>query len=338
MEFKLKTFKHLSLEDREKLFVWREQGISFREIGRRLDRDHTSLSDEFKRNKTGLGKRSREYLIFRYIPCKAHLKAIKRGIKQRTKAPLKETLIWFFVREHLKEPFNWTPEEISGRLPKEYPGKSICTEAIYQYIYSKKAKKYKLWEYLVNKRKKRMKKGGRRVARASKIPNATSIEERPEVVSLRSRIGDWETDNIIGKQTDKTTLSVTVERLTRLTLLSLTRRSAESKTDSLIKRLANFPRVTLTTDNGAENTNHQELADRLGVAVFFCHSYASWEKGTVENTNGRIRRYIPKGKSLDQLTEEEVQILEYRLNSTPRKCLGFLTPYEKMNEVISGIT
>ena len=96
----MKKFKHLSLEEREKLFLWNSQGISFREIGRRLGRDHTSLSDELKRNKTGLGKRSREYLIFRYIPCKAHDKSIKRGIKQRTKAPLKETLIWLYVREH----------------------------------------------------------------------------------------------------------------------------------------------------------------------------------------------------------------------------------------------
>ena len=334
----MKKFKHLSLEEREKLFLWNYQGISFREIGRRLGRDHTSLSDELKRNKTGLGKRSREYLIFRYIPCKAHDKSLKRGIKQRTKAPLKETLIWLYVREHLRKPFNWTPEEISGRLPKTHPGKSICTEAIYQYIYSKQGKKYKLWKLLVNKRKKRMKKGGRRVARASKIPNAISIDLRPEIVASRSRVGDWETDNVIGKQTDKIVLSVTVERLTRLTVLSLTGRSAESKTDSLIKRLASFPRVTLTVDNGAENTNHREIAIRLGLSVFFCHAYHSWEKGTVENTNGRIRRSIPKGLSLDDLTEAQIKELEYRLNSTPRKCLGYLTPYEKMEQLISGLT
>ncbi len=180
-----------------------------------------------------------------------------------------------------------------------------------------------------------MKKGGRRVQRASKIPNAISIDLRPEIVSLRARVGDWETDNVIGKQTDKTALSVTVERLTRLTLLSLTSRSAESKTESLIERLSTFPRVTLTADNGAENTNHQEITKKLGVAVFFCHSYASWEKGTVENTNGRIRRHIPKGVSLDNLTEDQIKELEYRLNSTPRKCLGFLTPYEKMLEVLT---
>ena len=183
-----------------------------------------------------------------------------------------------------------------------------------------------------------MKKGGRKVARASKIPNATSIDLRPEIVSKRVRVGDWETDNVIGKQTDKTALSVTVERLTRLTVLSLTSKSAKSKTESLIKRLSVFPdtaRETLTTDNGAENTNHPEITNSLGLSVFFCHAYHSWEKGTVENTNGRIRRYIPKGVSIDNLTDSQIKEVEIRMNSTPRKCLGYLTPYEKMIEVLS---
>lgn len=331
-------YKHLSLEEREKLVAFKEAGLSLRDIAKRLGRSHSSFVRELKRNKTGLGKRSREYLIFNYVPCKAHLKALKRGVKQRTKAPLKEPLIWLFVRQHLRASDNWTPEEISGRLPRIHPGKSICTEAIYQYIYSKQAKKYKLWELLPNARKKRMKKGGRRVQRASKIPNATSIDLRPEIVNLRLRVGDWETDNVIGKQTDKIVLSVTVERLTRLTILSLTRKSAKSKTESLIRRLSVFPdtaRATLTADNGAENTNHQEITNQLGLSVFFCHAYHSWEKGTVENTNARIRRSIPKGISMDIFSEEYIKEVEMRLNSTPRKCLGYLTPYEKMSQVLS---
>lgn len=331
----MSSYKHLSLEEREKLVAFKEAGLSLRDIAKRLGRSHSSFVRELKRNKTGLGKRSNEYLIFRYIPCKAHQKALKRGFQQRAKAPLKETLIWLFVREHLRPPFSWTPEEISGRLPKIHPGKSICTEAIYQYIYSKLGKKYKLWKLLPNARKKRMKKGGRRVQRASKIPNAVSIDQRPKSIELRDEVGHWETDNVIGKQKDKTALSVTVERLTRLTLLSLTSKSADSKTESLIERLATFPRVTLTADNGAENTNHQEITSKLGLSMFFCHAYHSWEKGTVENTNGRIRRFIPKGLSLDDLTEDQIKELEYRLNSTPRKCLGYLTPYEKMMEVLS---
>lgn len=334
----MEGYKHLSLEEREKLYALKSQGVSLREIGRILGRSDATIGRELKRNKTGIGKRSNEYLIFRYVPCRAHVKAIKRGVKQRTKAPLKETLIWLYVREHLREPYNWTPEEISGRLKFDHPDKSICTEAIYQYIYSKQGKKYKLFKCLVNKRKKRMKKGGRSVQRASKIPNAISIDLRPELVSKRIRIGDWETDNVIGKITDKTALSVTVERVAKLTLLSLVNKSANSKTKALVKRLKEFPeeaRLTLTADNGSENTNHEEIATKLELAFYFCHSYRSWEKGTVENTNGRIRRYIPKGVSMDILTSQQIKALEYKLNSTPRKCLGYLTPYEKILEILS---
>lgn len=332
------NYKHLGLEDREQLYALKSQGISLREIGRVLGRSDTTIGRELKRNKTGIGKNSNEYLIFRYVPCRANEKALKRGVKQRTKAPLKETLIWLYVREHLRDPFNWSPEEISGRLSKIYPGKTICTETIYQYIYSKGARRYKLWKLLPYARKKRMKKGGRRVKRASKIPNATSIDLRPEIVYERTRIGDWETDNVIGKQTDKTVLSVTVERITKVTVLSLTNKSADSKTEALIGRLTKYPkkiRLTLTADNGAENTNHQEITKRTGMQVYFCHPYHSWEKGTVENTNGRIRRFIPKGISLDQMTQEKIEQLEYHLNSTPRKCLEYLTPYEKMLEVFA---
>lgn len=320
------------MEERERIALLKTQGFSLREIGKVLGRSHSTLSREL-RNKRKYGV---EYFGNEYLPCKAQELADKRERKQRTKAPLKKPLIFVFVRENLRS--GLTPEEISGRLPLIHPGESISTECIYSYIYGK-GKRYKLWRYLVNGRKKRMKKLGRRVRRGSKIPNATSIEQRPGIVSQRGRVGDWETDNVIGKQTDKLALSVTVERLTRFTKLSLVKRSASSKCQSLIKDLSGLPQratLTLTCDNGAENTNHQILKENLSLEVFFCHSYASWEKGTVENTNGRIRRYIPKGLSLDTLTKEYVKALEYKLNSTPRKCLGYLTPYERMNQLLSG--
>ncbi len=190
-------------------------------------------------------------------------------------------------------------------------------------------------------RKKRMKKLGRSVRRdaSGKIPGSISIDLRPEVVSLRSRVGDWETDNIIGKLTDKSALSVTVERVTKLTLITkLLDRLAVTKRDALIRRLGIFPkeiRLTLTTDNGSENSLHKQISEELELLMFFCHAYHSWEKGTVENTNGRIRRYIPKGISIDTFSEEYIREVERRLNSTPRKCLGYLTPYEKMSQVLS---
>ena len=333
------SHKHLNLEEREKFFAWYEQGVSLREIGRRLGRSHSTFGRELKRNKTGQGYCSNEYLTFKYIPCKAQAKAEKRGWRQRYKAPLKNPQTFLFVRKNLRA--GLTPDEIAGRLPLVHPGESISYETIYRYIYSKKMRKYKYWQYLTLGRKIRMKKNGRSVHRNSKIPGSISIDLRPEIVSLRSRAGDWETDNIIGQQTDKTALSVTVERVTRLTLLTrLSNRLAVTKRDALVRRLGIFPdriRLTLTADNGSENSLHQQISQQLQLLMFFCHAYHSWEKGTVENTNGRIRRFIPKGVSIDDLTDEQIKRVEIRLNSTPRKCLGYLTPYEKMDQVLSTL-
>lgn len=334
----MSEYKHLSLEEREKLFCLKEKGVSLREIGRILGRSDTTLGRELKRNRAGTGIKSTEYLTFRYIPCRAQEKAVKRGFVQRKKAPLKETLIWMYVREHLREPFNWTPEQISGRLRLDHPGKSISTETIYHYIYSEQGRKYQLWKYLSLRRRKRRVKGGRKIYRSGGIKDGISIDLRPQVVEKRLRVGDWETDNVVGKQTDKTALSVTVDRLTRFSILSKVGKSSEEKTQALTTRLNFFPKktlLTLTTDHGPENTQHERIRQQIGIQVFFCHSYHSWEKGTVENTNGRIRRYLPKGLSIDLLTDEKIQALEEKLNSTPRKCLGYLTPHEKMLEVLT---
>lgn len=326
----MKTFKQLTLEEREQLYLWRNQGIKWREIGRRLDRDHSGLIKEWQRN----------IRFVAYLPAKAQERAETKSREQRRKAPLKSMQIWLYVQEHLRKPYYWTPEEIAGRLSLEYPTLSIHHETIYRYIYSKEAKQYKLWELLPNARKKRMKKGGRGVQRASKIPNAISIDERPETVALRHDIGHWETDNVIGKISDDSALSVTVERVIHLTLINkLYDRTAETKAVMVSQRLNEFPKTcrrTVTTDNGSENTNHQEITKETGMAVFFCHAYHSWEKGTVENTNGRIRRFIPKGISMDTITDDQIKALEYQLNSTPRKCLQYLTPYEKMQQILKS--
>lgn len=276
-----------------------------------------------------------------YLPAKAQIRAQVKSREQRAKAPLKSMHIWTYVQEHLRKPYYWTPEEIAGRLSVDYPTLGVHHETIYRYIYSSKAKQYKLWQYLPQARKKRMKKGGRRVKRGTRIPGAISIDLRPEIVAERVRVGDFETDNVIGKQSDKTALSVTIERLTRLSMLNkLSGKSAQAKREAVTKRLLKFPkcvRLTLTQDNGPENTEHLLLTERLGLQVFFAHAYHAWEKGSNENMNGRIRRFLPKGISMDQISEKEIKGIEHWLNATPRKCLRYLTPYEKMQQVLKSV-
>lgn len=321
------TFKQLTLEEREQLYLWRNQGVSWREIGRRLNKDHGGLIKEWQRNSRFVA----------YLPAKAQIRGQVKAREQRAKAPLKSMHVWTYVQEHIRKPHCWTPEEIAGRLSVDYPAFSIHHETIYRYIYSSKAKQYKLWEYLPQARKKRMKKGGRRVKRGTRIPGAVSIDLRPEIVHKRVRVGDFETDNVIGKQSDKTALSVTVERLTRLSMLNkLSNRSALAKREAVTRRLRKFPkrfRLTLTQDNGPENTEHQLLAQEVKIDVFFAHAYHAWEKGSNENINGRIRRFIPKRTSMDNIPDSKIKEIEHWLNTTPRKCLGYLTPYEKMRQV-----
>lgn len=330
----VKTYTQLTLVERERLYALKEQGLSLRTIAKELGRSHTSLSRELRRNvKYGI-----EYFNNQYLPCKAEALARKRKVKQRKKASLKNPTIYLFVRKHLKED-GWSPETIAGRLPRVHPEEHITKETIYRYIYSRRyhprgngvEKQKPLSAYLPLSRKKRMKLNGRRVLRHGKIPFAVSIEKRPQSILKRKRIGHWETDNVVGKATDKTALSVTVERKILFTLITkLADRSAVTKKNALVSRLSKYPRKTLTTDNGKENTYHQQVAKDLGIAMYFCHAYASWEKGTVENTNGRIRRFIPKGVSIDTIDEETILALEEKLNHTPRKRLNFMTPCEKM--------
>ncbi len=328
----MKKYHHLTLLEREKLYAWKEKGLTIREIGKRLQRSHTTLLRELKRN-TKYGAT--------YTPCLAQEKTKKRLMVQRRKAALKDPLIFLYVREHLR--LKWSPEQIAGRLPLDCPGYSINDETIYRYIYAPYRRTHEhLQKYLTLQRPKRMKKYGRKVRRNHHIPGLVSIDSRPKEVNERIVVGHWETDNVLGKQGDDTVISTTVERVTKMTVLAkLENKTAFTKTDHLIKSFRTLPqkvRKTLTVDNGLENCGHQTITRRLKMPVYFCHAYHAWEKGTVENMNGRIRRYIPKGVSIDPIPVKTIQAIEGTLNNTPRKCLRFKTPYEKMDEELQKET
>jgi len=330
----LKEYKHLSIEEREKFFLWYKQGVSFREIGRRLKRSHTTFRRELNRNARGIKGGS-------YLPCHAQKKADKRAAKQREKAPLKEPFVFLYVRQHLRPPYHLSPELIAGRLTLEHPEYSIDDETIYRYIYGKLARKDKLWKHLTHHRKHRMKKDGRKV-KHEKIQGAVRIDQRPAEAEGRTVPGHWETDNMEGKRSDRVSVSVTVERMTRITRLSkLTDHKSETKADAVIKTLKREPEVfrkTLTSDNGSENTKHQKITAETGVSFYTCYPYHSWEKGSVENMIGRIRRFIPKGRSIDNISNEKLKAIEDILNNTPRKCLSYLTPNEVYERILKSST
>lgn len=331
-------YKHVTLEERVTIYALKSLGKTLRAIAHEIQRDVGTVSRELKRNKSRCD--------LKYFPTKAHENAVKRGIDQRTKAPLKNHEIYLYVRDKLRNA-HWSPEEIAGRLPIDHPGESIVHETIYQYIFGK-GKRHKLWKFLVRHHKRRRTKSGRRVQISkpqSKIPGAVSIDLRLKRANNRSQIGHLETDLMEGKKSQKTALSILVDRKSRHTNL----RKVKNKTScekqkvltSQVKQLQSVEKAnklivrSVTADNGSENTNHDKISQELNIKWYFCHPYHSWEKGTVENTIGRVRRYVPKGTSIKKLTDVQIQWIENKLNNTPRKCLNFLTPNEVMEKEVN---
>jgi len=152
------------------------------------------------------------------------------------------------------------------------------------------------------------------------------IDERPQTVEDRNRIGDWEADTIIGKGR-KGAIVTLVDRKSRFLRMGLVaRRTKDAVAEKIISLLAGFPVHTITCDNGKEFTDHEEVANVLGTEVYFAHPYASWERGTNENMNGLIRQYFPKGMYFSNLSISDTMFVENRLNTRPRKCLSFSPP------------
>jgi len=330
----LQKYKHLSLEEREWIFAWLTSGKSLREIARRLNRNVGTISREVKRN-TKYGKK--------YIPCVAQRRYERVTVKQRSKAPLKSPEVFLYVREHLRAPYHWTPGQIAGRLSRDTKGRlHISAECIYQYIYSKKNQKERLWKYLVCGKKKRMTKNGRKVRNVGKVPTAVSITKRPRYIEKRVQVGHWETDDMEGTKSSKAALSVSRERATRYTrLVKIVNQTKVVKTAAVVESLGIFPPPflrTITQDNGKENYGHEETALQLGTKMYFCHAYTSCEKGGVERAIKDIRRFIPKRTPLTGVSKQKIEYIEWWLNNRPMKCLGYMTPHEKMEQLKIKLT
>jgi IS30 family transposase len=229
----------------------------------------------------------------------------------------------------------WSPETISGRIRIDHPDLSICKESIYIWIYSKSFRKHKLWKYLECGHMKRRLKRGRNVTSYTQVLDTKRIELRPNTANLRLEMGHGETDNMESGRNSHTALSVTADRLTRVShLVKVKDKTGRSKASALRKPApAGLTWLTFTMDRGPENKKYQTVENKLGVTVFFCNAYHPWEKGTVENTIKRIRRFIPKGTDIAKYSWRDIKKIEYWLNTKPMKCLQYLTPYEKMAQV-----
>lgn len=331
----MKHYQQLSIEEREKIHLGLWQGKSIRQIAFELGRSPSTICRELQRNFP------RQRMV--YTPRLAHQRA-RETIKKRGQRPrLKSPIIRNYVKDKLVNE-DWSPEQIAGTLPSDHSGWTISHEAIYQYVYAQYARQgyghcvgENLRIYLKRKHKARKRK---------KIPykqekgikNRISIDERPTIVDQKIELGHWEGDSIVSRKS-KVSLNTLVERVSGLVKISKIINGTGIETAKVVtNRLENIPesmRKSLTVDNGGENAGHQEITNHLGLAVYFAHPYHSWERGTNENTNGLIRYYFPKGTDFATISDERIREVEEKLNTRPRKRLGYKTPQEVFNNCVA---
>lgn len=325
-----------SLRERSIIEVrWCRDGKTVTEIAMELGRHKSSVSRELSsRPRRGRGK---------YNADNAHTKALDR-IGNRgniSKIPTNPRLC-AYIETKMRDA-RWSPEQISIRLPIEFPNDEtmrVATETIYQEVYRRvhrggngvvKNGELDLRPYLARRHKRRAKKGFRKARKLERCLSLPSIETRPAIVEKRNRIGDWEDDTLVSRQSVARLKNVT-ERKSGITFFGKTKDgTAESCDAVLIEKLSRLPaktRQTLTRDRGTENTRFEEVEKVLGLKTYFAHSYCSYERGTNENTNGLIRQFFPKKTDWHKVSEKELYHAEYLINNRPRKRHGGLTPVE----------
>ncbi|MBT5967254.1 MAG: IS30 family transposase [Gammaproteobacteria bacterium] len=288
-----------------------------------LGRNQSSISREVFRNTGQRGDRNKQAENFVQDRHKNKHKDVKLTVE------IKGIINGYIVKD-------WSPEQAAGRLKKDGII-SLHHETIYPHILVDKKTGGELYKHLWHQNKTYRKRYGSAHNRTG-IPNRVDIDERPEVANNRERIGDWEADTIIGKNYQGAIVTLD-ERKSKLRLaFPLSGKKAQPVLDATVLMLdpiKNFVK-TITFDNRKEFTLHEKIAEALGCDTYFAKPYSSWERGQNENANGLLRQYFPKAMELVDVTTKDVFKAIHKLNSRPKKCLGYKTPYEAFEE-LTGI-
>lgn len=314
------SYHHLSLAERHYIEIEHRSGISMNKIAQALNRSQSSISRELSRNTGQRGYRHQQ----------ADRRASERH-QSKAKAVKLTDEVKSLIKRYLER--DWSPEQIAGRLKKEGVI-SLHHETIYQYILADKKAHGNLYEHLRHQNKTYRKRYGSSRNRSG-IPNRVDIDERPEVANQRKRVGDWEADTIIGPHHQGAIVTLD-ERKSKLRLAApLAGKKAQPVKAAILSLLSPIkPYVkTITFDNGKEFTQHEAVAKVLECDTYFAKPYHSWERGQNENANGLLRQYFPKAMTLVEVTTQQVLEAVHKLNTRPRKCLGFKTPAEVFLEL-----
>lgn len=305
-------YAHLSKIQRSEFQILRNKGHSLRDVAKVLGIHHSTLVRELKRNSI--------HPNGEYIAEKAHHKAyVKRKYSKYEGMKInRDSFLRDFVTRGLES--YWTPEEISGRLRRDHH-RILGFKSIYSWLDSVHGQQYthflpsKTWKH---RRKKK--------SLANHIPNRVSVEERPEIINQRKRVGDFEGDTMGKPKHTSQTLVAAVDRKSRYFVGKKVK--ALKYTIEGFKTILPTETLSFTLDNGVENIRYEKLK----IDTYFCHPFSSWEKGTVENTFQRLRRFIPKKANLAHYSHKQIALIIQTMNNTPRKCLDYRTPAEIFKE------
>lgn len=305
---------HLTIVERRLLYLLKQKGKSNTEIAELMGRHRSTICRELRRN---TGQRG-------YRPKQAQRLADERRLASRRPRKLDDPNIHHYVQQRLEQ--YWSPDQIAGRLERDFPRapqRWLSDQAIYDWIHQKQPE----WKRLLRR-------GGRPPEKRGRLTECVRIDGRPEVINKRCRYGDWEGDTMVGHGRHSALVTL-VERKSGYTQLS---RVDSMKSDVTMRaarrRMRNLPpglRRSITFDNGKEFAEHRTLTRGLGVEIYFADPYASWQRGTNENTNGLLRQYYPKGTDFTTVTHRAVARVEQLINDRPRRRLNYQTP----NEVIA---
>lgn len=346
-------YKHLTLEDRIEIEKHRDNKLGVREIARRLGRAPSTISRELGRGAWRPSNENAAYTPYRdpalhgddltppqYRAGRAQRKAEQRAQTSHQPNRLSTDRALTHLVSKLRD--GWTPEMISGRARIDFPddpSMHACPETIYRFIYNPTQRHRRLAEYLPRGHKKRRKHHGRKV-HSTHIPNRVSIRHRPAEVNERRVFGHWEGDSVLGIKSAGNGIHTEVERHSRMMLATkvdaITSRAAVDAQKRLFGALPAHARRSTTMDNGTEMHLHTELRTDYNMDTYFADPYSSYQRGTNEHHNGRLRRYYPKGCDFTTVSEEELQDAITAINNQPRKCLAWLTPAEVFQEHLNS--
>lgn len=322
------SYHHFTPVERGKIELMTKQGKSPQQIADELGFHRTSVLRELKRNKTGK----------HYDAETAQKRYTKRRKASRPKGKLDDDTP---LREYTIEKIageQWTPDLVAGRLPLDYPDNPemrICHESIYQAIYEDGHYLDFLRSELPQARPKRRNRGQGKRRRGPSILNRVGIRQRPPAADTREEFGHWEGDTVVGKGQDGYLVTLVDRKGRHTAAVKVQSKAAEEVQQAVIAALQDYPVSwvkTITFDNGTEFAGHENIAKGLNVSVFFADPYSSYQRGSNEQVNGLIRRYLPKRTCFKYLTQEQLDEIVEKINNRPRKCLGYRTPNEVFKE------